>query len=294
MQTHRPNTRINPFVTTLFSLLLSSQILRRHRSRGLRGPRRNPGARELGGKSLDDVVIDHLYWGYSAQKAGMQKGDRILEVDGKKVANHKELIEAVIHRLAGETIAFTIERGGKQSQIKVTLGTETIVIGPLGPAWKRASGPARLRQSRASQTPMPPPMWHCRALLSSMHSTAGPSATRGCASARPTAERRGIGWTSAPRPCSARSSSPRTALDGSVATASRILPRRSAGTSCSVRRCSRQSSFARSTAEQPGTPPGSPPTFRCTRWRVLPRRFCWAASAAMPTPTGRPSRTTRN
>ena len=45
-----------------------------------------------------------------AQKAGLRPGDTVLEVEGKRVANHIELVQAVMSRL-GRPTEFTIRRG---------------------------------------------------------------------------------------------------------------------------------------------------------------------------------------
>ena len=45
-----------------------------------------------------------------AQKAGLRPGDTVLEVEGKRVANHIELVQAVMTRL-GRPTEFTIRRG---------------------------------------------------------------------------------------------------------------------------------------------------------------------------------------
>ncbi|MGT2742372.1 RIP metalloprotease RseP [Streptococcus plurextorum] len=59
-----------------------------------------------------------------AQKAGLQSGDTILEVDGAKVSNWQELVDAIGAETAdfteGDQLALTIERRGNTKDISVT------------------------------------------------------------------------------------------------------------------------------------------------------------------------------
>jgi regulator of sigma E protease len=62
------------------------------------------------GYPTSDAVIGAVQAGAPAEKAGLQKGDRIVEVDGTKVTLFREL-PALIGPAAGRSIRMTIERG---------------------------------------------------------------------------------------------------------------------------------------------------------------------------------------
>ena len=59
---------------------------------------------------IGTVTITGVSPNSPAQKAGLRPGDTVLEVEGKRVANHIELVQAVMTRL-GRPTEFTIRRG---------------------------------------------------------------------------------------------------------------------------------------------------------------------------------------
>ena len=59
---------------------------------------------------IGTVTITGVSPNSPAQKAGLRPGDTVLEVEGKRVANHIELVQAVMSRL-GRPTEFTIRRG---------------------------------------------------------------------------------------------------------------------------------------------------------------------------------------
>lgn len=72
-----------------------------------------------------EAVVDQVTEGSPAAKAGLQVGDAILAVDGKKVADPSGLIEALGSRGPGMKATLTVRRGGaigRDLQVEVTLG----------------------------------------------------------------------------------------------------------------------------------------------------------------------------
>jgi putative serine protease PepD len=59
-----------------------------------------------------------------AAKAGLRKGDLVTEVGGEKVADGIALIVAIRAHQPGDTIAFTVTRGGSQMSLRITLGSQ--------------------------------------------------------------------------------------------------------------------------------------------------------------------------
>jgi putative serine protease PepD len=92
-------------------------------------------AREL----IEDGTVDHAYLGVSlpddgaatfadvvdrgpADRAGLQPGDEVTEVDGKSITTGDELRDAIDAQKPGDKITLTIERNGNERTVQVTLG----------------------------------------------------------------------------------------------------------------------------------------------------------------------------
>lgn len=71
------------------------------------------------------VYINSVQSGKSADNAGLKRGDRILEVDGKTVSEIADVKSCVSSHKAGEVMTIKIDRDGKQQTIKVTLLEKT-------------------------------------------------------------------------------------------------------------------------------------------------------------------------
>ena len=59
-----------------------------------------------------------------ASKAGLRKGDLITEVSGEKVPDGIALIVAIRAHQPGDTLPFTVERGGSEMNVRITLGSQ--------------------------------------------------------------------------------------------------------------------------------------------------------------------------
>jgi len=70
---------------------------------------------------VSGVYVDAIVEDGAADKAGMEAGDVILEVDGMKVQTTSELQEIIGRRTPGDAISIKIDRDGKQQMIKTTL-----------------------------------------------------------------------------------------------------------------------------------------------------------------------------
>ena len=79
------------------------------------------------------ILVLNVVPGSGAEKAGMQPtqqtangrtilGDLIKEIDGLEVANSKDLFRVLDKKSVGDKITVTVERNGKEKQLKVTLG----------------------------------------------------------------------------------------------------------------------------------------------------------------------------
>ncbi|MBI3195341.1 MAG: S41 family peptidase, partial [Ignavibacteriae bacterium] len=77
----------------------------------------------------DKVTITTLMEGYSAQRQGLQPGDRILEVDGKSVSGMKaDQIRPLTRGEPGTEVTLTIERDGEKEPLIFVLMREEIQL----------------------------------------------------------------------------------------------------------------------------------------------------------------------
>ncbi len=73
------------------------------------------------------IYIEYVEQNSAADKAGLQKGDKILEVNGKEVSNSSYFKHELYKYDVGEQITIKVERNGKEKEIKITLGSNNIV-----------------------------------------------------------------------------------------------------------------------------------------------------------------------
>ena len=66
--------------------------------------------------------VTNISSGSPAEKAGLQKGDVIVETDGHRIEQSKTLNGVVRAQAAGATVDMKIKRGSETKNIKVTLG----------------------------------------------------------------------------------------------------------------------------------------------------------------------------
>jgi putative serine protease PepD len=89
-------------------------------------PAKTPGKPWLGAsvKEAEDgaLVVTDMASGGPAEKAGIQKGDRIFQVDGVKVMTLDDLADRISGKKPGDEIAISLMRAGDKQTIKVRLG----------------------------------------------------------------------------------------------------------------------------------------------------------------------------
>ncbi|MGV1003533.1 MAG: S1C family serine protease [Candidatus Nanopelagicales bacterium] len=69
--------------------------------------------------------VNSVTAGGPAADAGVQAGDIITAVDGKRISDGTELIVAIRSHSPGDTLTLTVERSGNSTDLKVKLGSET-------------------------------------------------------------------------------------------------------------------------------------------------------------------------
>lgn len=76
---------------------------------------------ELGLAEGEGVIVTMVMEGQPAETAGVQEGDVVLSVGGKKVGKTQELIDEIKKAGAGEKVKLSILRGDEKKEIEVTL-----------------------------------------------------------------------------------------------------------------------------------------------------------------------------
>lgn len=68
------------------------------------------------------VIVSEVFDGEPAAKAGMKVYDVIVEINGKKISDGRQLIHSISSFAPGNSIKVKVLRGGKEQEIKVTVG----------------------------------------------------------------------------------------------------------------------------------------------------------------------------
>lgn len=135
------------FAVPLATALRVAERLREHgeMARGYLGveisdePKRGARAgEESDWESPSRVQVVHVYAGSPAEKAGLRRGDTVLEANGEAVTSALALRALVMESLPGRVIALLVERGNETVALQVEVGRREVP----GEA-HRASGPAR-------------------------------------------------------------------------------------------------------------------------------------------------------
>jgi len=92
-------------------------------------------ANSFGLKDAKGAVVVDLTDGAPGKKAGLQSGDVVTALDGKKVESSDDLTMNVISHQPGETVTLDVVRDGKPTTVKVTLAAR-----PGGVGWDKNGG----------------------------------------------------------------------------------------------------------------------------------------------------------
>jgi S1-C subfamily serine protease len=78
-------------------------------------------ASQLKTQTNQGVVVYNVTPGSAADKAGMESGDIITSFDGKQVRSVEDLYAALRSKKPGDTVGVTVQRGGEEQELEVTL-----------------------------------------------------------------------------------------------------------------------------------------------------------------------------
>ncbi|MDF1590272.1 MAG: DegQ family serine endoprotease [Desulfobacterales bacterium] len=94
-------------------------------TRGWLGVAIQPLSSELsayyGIKDGKGVLVTEVFTGDPAEQAGIRPQDVILEINGKKIEDSRDLTRTIANKAVGETVAIKLMREGKEQQVKVKL-----------------------------------------------------------------------------------------------------------------------------------------------------------------------------
>ena len=92
------------------------------------------------------TLITSVLEGTPAAKIGLQAGDRILNINGQKTDNFRDVVRIISAAKPGSKIELSIIRGAWKTKLAATLGTKDAVFSA---APKNASAPRRITPPRA-------------------------------------------------------------------------------------------------------------------------------------------------
>ncbi|WBU58148.1 DegQ family serine endoprotease [Paracoccus sediminicola] len=88
-------------------------------------------AESLGLESERGAMVADVFDG-PASEAGIRSGDVILEFDGNRIEDDRDLVARVAQAPVGEDVDVTILRNGEEEQLSVTLGRRELAEGEIG------------------------------------------------------------------------------------------------------------------------------------------------------------------
>jgi serine protease Do len=94
-------------------------------------------------KGPEAVVVGGVVDGSPAEKAGLQKHDVILEVDGRKISNSSDLQDYIVDRPVGTTVRLGLLRDGKPQSATVTIGDRAALFSSEVPVAEARNRPTR-------------------------------------------------------------------------------------------------------------------------------------------------------
>jgi putative serine protease PepD len=86
------------------------------------------------------ALVDSTMKGFGAEKAGLQKGDVVTQVDGVAISSMSELTAEVRRHTVGSTLKLTVIRNGKTLEVEVEVGDRPANVGQSVPSTQTIPG----------------------------------------------------------------------------------------------------------------------------------------------------------
>jgi membrane-associated protease RseP (regulator of RpoE activity) len=74
------------------------------------------------GDTEGTVEVEHVTPEGPAEQAGIKKGDRIVEAEGRKIRSAYQAVDLILSRQPGDEVDFLVEQNGQEKDVKVQLG----------------------------------------------------------------------------------------------------------------------------------------------------------------------------
>jgi serine protease Do len=71
-------------------------------------------------KEKEGALINRVFEGSPAEKAGLRSGDVVIQIDETKIKNSQEVVQEVLKKKVEQTLRFLVLRDGKETEITVT------------------------------------------------------------------------------------------------------------------------------------------------------------------------------
>jgi serine protease Do len=107
--------------STMDSILKHGRVVRGFMGVGQMQPVTEDLAAKLKLKGTDGVIINQVEATSPAQKAGMEPGDVIAEIDGKKIGSPSELMMTIGGKMPGDKVNVTYVRRGTEKRAEIVL-----------------------------------------------------------------------------------------------------------------------------------------------------------------------------
>jgi serine protease Do len=96
------------------------------------------------------VLINQVYPDSAADKAGLQVGDIVTEINGKRTPDNRVLLNMIAQYQPGETITIKAFRKGKEKSFDVTLGDRSVQFASLNRPGGRPGNQGEAAEPQAS------------------------------------------------------------------------------------------------------------------------------------------------
>jgi serine protease Do len=105
------------------------------------------------------VGVGSVSPGSPAERAGLKKGDVILQYDGEPVTSTRKLFRLIGESAPEQSVRLTISRNGSEQQVNVTLGQRSTSAGSLMPTTPDPNGYFRVNPPNAPRAPRASRAW---------------------------------------------------------------------------------------------------------------------------------------